>query len=56
MEARILAVADAYAAITSDRPHRPRVEGKEARERLVSAAGSQLDSDLVDLFLSKVGD
>jgi putative nucleotidyltransferase with HDIG domain len=56
VEARILAVADAYAAITSDRPHRPRVEGKEARERLVSAAGSQLDSDLVDLFLSKVGD
>jgi len=54
LEARILAVADAYVAITSDRPHRPKVEGKEARERLRGAAGTQLDADLVDIFLSKI--
>lgn len=54
LESRILAVADAYVAITSDRPHRPRVEGKEAEARLRSAGGTQLDAGLVDLFLSKV--
>jgi HD-GYP domain-containing protein (c-di-GMP phosphodiesterase class II) len=54
LESRILAVADAYVAITSDRPHRPRVDGKEARTRLQSASGTQLDTGLVDLFLSKV--
>ena len=54
LEARILAIADAYAAITSDRPHRPKVEGDEARGRLEHAAGSQLDADLVKAFLRQV--
>jgi HD-GYP domain-containing protein (c-di-GMP phosphodiesterase class II) len=54
LQSRILAIADAYVAITSDRPHRPRVSGKEAQARLQSAAGTQLDSDLVDLFLTKI--
>ena len=54
LEARILAVADAYVAITSDRPHRTRVVGKEAQVRLQSAAGTQLDAALVDLFLTRV--
>ena len=53
-ESRILAIADSYVAITSDRPHRPKAEGKEARERLLSGAGAQLDAELVDLFLTKV--
>ena len=53
-ESRILAVADAYVAITSERPHRPKVEGEEARERLKHAAGTQLDSALVDAFLRQV--
>jgi putative nucleotidyltransferase with HDIG domain len=54
LESRILAVADAYVAITSDRPHRPKVEGKEAMERLRGASGTQLDSGLVDAFLRQV--
>jgi putative nucleotidyltransferase with HDIG domain len=54
LESRILAVADAYVAITSDRPHRPKVEGKDAMERLRGAAGTQLDSELVDAFLRQV--
>jgi HD-GYP domain-containing protein (c-di-GMP phosphodiesterase class II) len=54
LEARILAVADAFVAITSDRPHRPKVDGDSARERLRSAAGTQLDAELVDLFLRNV--
>jgi HD-GYP domain-containing protein (c-di-GMP phosphodiesterase class II) len=56
MESRILAICDSYVAITSDRPHRPKAEGKEARERLRSGAGTQLDPELVDLFLAKVAD
>jgi len=54
LEARILAVADAYVAITSDRPHRPKVEGDEARSRLEGAAGTQLDADLVEAFQRQV--
>jgi putative nucleotidyltransferase with HDIG domain len=54
LESRILAVADAYVAITSDRPHRPKVDGKEARERLQHGAGTQLDADLVEGFLRQV--
>jgi HD-GYP domain-containing protein (c-di-GMP phosphodiesterase class II) len=54
LEARILAVADAYVAMTSDRPHRPRSSDEEARQRLSGAAGSQLDGDLVDIFLRQV--
>jgi putative nucleotidyltransferase with HDIG domain len=54
LEARILAVADAYVAITSDRPHRPKVEGKEAMERMRGASGTQLDADLVEAFLRQV--
>jgi HD-GYP domain-containing protein (c-di-GMP phosphodiesterase class II) len=54
LESRILAIADAYVAITSDRPHRPKAEGVEAEERLAHAAGTQLDADLVDAFLRQV--
>jgi HD-GYP domain-containing protein (c-di-GMP phosphodiesterase class II) len=54
LESRILAIADSYVAITSDRPHRPKAEGKEARERLLSGAGAQLDTELVELFLTRV--
>jgi putative nucleotidyltransferase with HDIG domain len=54
LEARILAVADAYVAITSDRPHRPKVEGKEALNRLRGGAGTQLDAELVEAFLHEV--
>ena len=52
--ARILAIADAYVAMTSERPHRPRVDSREAARRLRAAAGEQLDPELVDVFLSEV--
>ena len=52
LEARILAIADTYVAMTSDRPHRPRIASSEALRRLRTAAGAQLDGALVDLFIS----
>ncbi len=54
LEARILAIADTYVAMTSDRPHRPRMEPSEALRRLRTASSAQLDGALVDLFISSV--
>lgn len=48
--ARILAVADAYDAMTSDRAYRPRLSDVQAREELTHVAGSQLDSEIVRRF------
>jgi HD-GYP domain-containing protein (c-di-GMP phosphodiesterase class II) len=48
---RILAVADAYSAMTLDRPYRNSLTHAQAREELEKAAGSQLDPDLVRRFI-----
>lgn len=48
--ARILAVADAYDAMTSDRAYRPRMTYSQAREELLRVAGSQLDGEIVSRF------
>jgi diguanylate cyclase (GGDEF)-like protein/PAS domain S-box-containing protein/putative nucleotidyltransferase with HDIG domain len=48
---RILAVADAYSAMTTDRPYRRAKGPDEAQAELVKAAGSQLDPELVRIFI-----
>jgi HD-GYP domain-containing protein (c-di-GMP phosphodiesterase class II) len=53
---RILAVADAYAAMTSDRPYRAKLTGEQAREELLKVSGSQLDPELVTLFVQALGE
>jgi len=52
--ARIVAVVDAYDAMTHDRPYRPRLTDDEAREELISHRGSQFDPELVDVFLTSL--
>jgi HD-GYP domain-containing protein (c-di-GMP phosphodiesterase class II) len=52
VEARILAVADAYTAIISDRPHRPGRDHREACTELLRCAGTQFDRGVVEAFLS----
>src|SRR5438477_9854600 len=53
IEARIVAVADTYDALTSDRPYRKACSPAEARRVLVEEAGSRLDAKSVsDLFLA----
>jgi putative nucleotidyltransferase with HDIG domain len=49
--ARILAVADAYDAMTSDRPYRAAKAPEEAVGELKRCAGSQFDRLVVDAFL-----
>lgn len=47
---RILAVADAFDAITSDRPYRRRKSTEEAIEEITSHSGRQFDPKVVDAF------
>src|SRR3712207_2615032 len=50
LEARILAVADAYEAMTSDRVYRPALTPEAARAELVRCSGTQFDSRVVEAF------
>ena len=49
--ARILAVADAFSAMTTTRPYRKALTVEEALKRLGDAAGRQLEEDLVTAFI-----
>ena len=52
LEARILAVADAYEAMTSDRSYRCSLNHEAAREELRRHCGTQFDFQIVDAFLA----
>ena len=54
LEARILAVADAYEAMIADRCYRPGVPEDEARAELLRHAGTQFDPKVVEAFLRAV--
>jgi len=52
--ARILAVADAFAAMTSARPYRDAFCDDKALERLRQGAGTQFDPELVEVFIGLI--
>jgi diguanylate cyclase (GGDEF)-like protein len=52
--ARILAVGDAFSAMTTTRPYRKAMSIQEALHRLEDAAGSQLDPRLVTAFVKGI--
>jgi putative nucleotidyltransferase with HDIG domain len=54
LEARILAVADAYEAMTSDRPYRPALSSDEAEAELLEGVGTQFDAHVVRAFLDSL--
>ncbi len=51
METRIIAVADAFDAMTSDRPYRKALPLHEAVRRLREGCGTQFDPEVVDALL-----
>ncbi|MDQ3806463.1 MAG: HD domain-containing protein, partial [Acidobacteriota bacterium] len=55
LEARILRVADSYAALTDERPWRPAGTEAEARKHLTLWAGLEFDPQVVRAFLSLEG-
>ncbi len=52
MLGRILAVADAYSAMTTDRPYRAGLSVEIAIEELRKGSGKQFDPEVVNVFLS----
>jgi HD-GYP domain-containing protein (c-di-GMP phosphodiesterase class II) len=56
IEARIVAVADTYDALTSDRPYRNACSRIDARRVLVEEAGSRLDARAVDALFRALDD
>ncbi len=53
--ARIVAVADTFDAMTSDRPYRKALLKEEAFDELRRSCGTQLDEMLVDAFIKAFG-
>jgi len=51
LEPRILAVADVYTVLTSDRPYRPKYSREEAVKILRSDAGKVFDPEVVETFI-----
>jgi HD-GYP domain-containing protein (c-di-GMP phosphodiesterase class II) len=48
--ARIVAVADAFDAMTTDRPYRKGMPPSEALKELLSKAGKQFDPTVIEAF------
>ena len=51
LEARVLAVADAFDAMTSDRPYRRALTHEEALAEVERCAGTQFDPQIASVFL-----
>ncbi|HEX6499150.1 MAG TPA: diguanylate cyclase [Micromonosporaceae bacterium] len=54
IEARIIAVCDAWSAMRTNRPYSPALTECEAREQLERSRGSRFDPNVVDAFLALV--
>ncbi len=54
LEARIICVADAFSAMTAERPYRRRMSLLEACAELESSAGTQFDPEIVRVFVEEV--
>ena len=54
LEARVLAVADTYSALTSTRPYRRPVSPELAGEEIERAAGTQFDPEVAHLFVREM--
>jgi len=55
LPSRIIAIADIYEALTSDRPYRKAYSKEEALEMIKQMSGTVLDPRVVDAFLKVIG-
>jgi putative nucleotidyltransferase with HDIG domain len=55
VEARVLAIADAFDAMTSDRPYRNALSREEALAEVERCAGTQFDPKIARVFLEVFG-
>lgn len=53
-ECRILAIADAYDAMTSNRPYRKALKPEQAFQELIRNSGIQFDPNLVPIFIDVI--
>jgi putative two-component system response regulator len=56
LAARIVAVADVYDALTTNRPYRPALSHADAREWIVAHYGTQFDPEVVEAFVAREAD
>ena len=56
LSARIVALADVYDALTSNRPYKKAFPHEKAREIIVNDRGKHFDPDVVDAFLAHEAD
>jgi HD-GYP domain-containing protein (c-di-GMP phosphodiesterase class II) len=56
LAARVFAIADAYDAMTSDRPYRPAMSASDALEVLRVESGKAFDPGVVDIFITDAVD
>jgi len=54
--ARILTVADAFDAMTSNRRYRSKLDVEHAKEQLLNGAGIQFDAEVIDVFIRVIID
>jgi HD-GYP domain-containing protein (c-di-GMP phosphodiesterase class II) len=52
LESQIIAIADAYAAMTAVRSYKPGIGIERARQELEANAGTQFDAEAVSAFLA----
>jgi putative nucleotidyltransferase with HDIG domain len=55
VEARVLAIADAFDAMTSDRPYRQALTREQALAEVERCAGTQFDPEIARIFLEVFG-
>lgn len=52
--ARIIAIADAFDTMTSERTYKVAMEKEEAREEIRSCSGTHFDPEIVSVFINKI--
>jgi HD-GYP domain-containing protein (c-di-GMP phosphodiesterase class II) len=51
---RIICIADAYEAMTTDRPYRKKMSKAYAVAEIIKCSGSQFDPNIAKIFVEKI--